>query len=78
MLSRFCKIDFLQERKIWNKEMGYVQRLGLAGVDNINNNINIELDRLDFIGMSFGLFHDHPEGFGAEWVKSYEWVRCYS
>jgi hypothetical protein len=50
----------------------------LAGVDNINNNINIELDRLDFIGMSFGLFHDHPEGFGAEWVKSYEWVRCYS
>ena len=46
--------------------MGYIERLGLAGIDNINNNIDIELDRLDFIRMSFGLFHDHPEGFGAE------------
>jgi hypothetical protein len=46
--------------------MSYIKGLVLAGVDNINNNINIELDGLDFIGMSFGLFHDHPERFGAE------------
>jgi hypothetical protein len=66
MESRFCNIDFLYERKIWNNETSYIKRLCLAGVDNINNNINIELDRLDFIGMSFGLLHDHPERFGAE------------
>lgn len=43
----------------------YIESLLLSWVDNVNNDIDVELDGLDFIGVVFGLFHDHSQGFSA-------------